>query len=180
MSDQLYTVYEEMKGFLEFTDADAANMKALAPVFEKHGKAITDGFYDSLGRYPKTAAIIEGRVEKLKATHARWMGSLFAGDYGRAFFDSQFLIGQVHVTQNILPEYVEAVTSLLRSYGRIAVFEELGSTDQAHASYASLCKVLDLCLLTINLAYADERITRISKVTGMSRKLIENLVRRGT
>lgn len=179
MNDAHFETYQEMQNFIEFDGSDTERLKALAPVFAKHGAKITDTFYASLGEYEKTAAIIEGRVDKLKATHGVWMGQLFEGEYGRPFFDQQYRIGQVHVTQNINPEYVEAVTSVLRTYGRIAIYEEMGSNDEAGAHYDSLCKVLDLALLTINLAYADERIDRISLVTGMSRKLIENLVKRG-
>lgn len=178
MSDA-YETYEQMKSFLDFDDDDAARLKSLAPVFEKHGPGITNAFYDSLEGMEATASIIEGRVDALKATHIRWMGTLFHGEYGRPFFDQQFLIGQVHVTNNILPEFVEGVTTTLRLGGRRAIREELGHTDEAFAASDSLVKVLDLCLMTINLAYQDERLDRISGVTGMSRRLLENLVKTG-
>ncbi len=177
--DEHFEMYQEMAKLLEFSDADAANLVALAPVFEKHGEHITNHFYESLLAYPKTAAIIEGRVETLKGTHRRWMKELFAGEYGESFFNTHYRIGQVHVTHNINPEYVSAVTSVLRTYGRIAIFEELGNTEEAAQKADSLAKVLELGLLVINLAYADERVERITKVTGMSRKLIENLIKRG-
>ena len=179
MNDAQYETITDMAGLLEFTNADAENLTALKPVFEKHGARITNGFYDSLQSYPKTAVILGDRVEKLKITHGKWLMSLFTGTYDRDFYGYQYLIGQVHVTQNINPEYVESVTSLIRGYGRIAINEELGRNDDSDAKYASLGKILDLCLLTINLSYADERIARMSKVTGMSRKLIENLIKRG-
>jgi hypothetical protein len=174
-----YEVYEQMKGFLAFDDADAARLKSLGPVFEKHGPGITQAFYDSLEGMPATAKIIEGRVDALKKTHVRWLGTMFAGQYGRPFFEQQFRIGQVHVTNNILPEFVEGVTTTLRLGGRQAIRAELGATDEAHAANDSLVKVLDLCLLTINLAYQEERLDRISTVTGMSRRLLENLVKTG-
>lgn len=179
MMDSHFDTYLEMQRFVDFGDDDVENLKSLSSVFEKHGAKITDRFYDSLLDYPKTASIIEGRVEALKATHQRWMGQLFDGEYGRPFFDVQYRIGSVHVTQNINPEYVEAVTSTLRTYGRLAIYEEMGGSDEARDKANSLQKVLDLALMVINLAYADERTSRMSKVTGMSRKLIENLVRKG-
>jgi len=177
--DAAYETYEQMKGFLDFGEADAERLKALGPVFDKHGPDITNAFYESLEQMPATAAIIDGRVDALKRTHIAWMKSLFVGDYGRTFFERQYHIGEVHVTNNILPEFVEGVTTTLRLGGRHAISTELGSGDDAHAAFSSLVKVLDLCLMTINLAYQDERLNRISKVTGMSRKLLENLVKTG-
>ncbi|TNE91190.1 MAG: hypothetical protein EP330_05975 [Deltaproteobacteria bacterium] len=179
MSDEHFQVYNDMKEFIGFTAEDEVRLQALGPVFAKHGPGITDRFYDSLQAYPKTAKIVEGRVEALKSTHKQWMTELFAGEYGRPFFDRQYVIGQVHVVNNINPEFVEAVTSTLRTFGRLAVFEEMGSNDDAGLHSDSLAKILDLALMTINLAYADERIDRMSNVTGMSRRLIENLIKRG-
>ncbi len=177
--DTHYTTYTEMQSFLHFDATDGERLVSLAPVFEKHGAGITEAFYRSLGAMERTASIIEGRVDGLKRTHAAWMMALFAGEYGRAFFDRQYLIGQVHVTQNINPEFVEGVMNVLRVGGRHAIIAELGHGDEAMRSTDSLVKVLDLSLMTINLAYADERLERISAFTGMSRKLIENCVKNG-
>lgn len=152
-------------------------------MFAKHGPKITEHFYASLEEYPKTAKIIEGRVEKLKSTHQEWMRLLFEGEYDRSFFDRHFRIGKVHVEQGINPEYVEAVMSVLRTYGRIAIYEELGSNEVAASKFSSLCKALDMAAMSINMAYAtsatDARVALISKATGMSVKLIENLMKRG-
>ncbi len=174
-----YATYTEMRDFLKLGDEDAARLKALRPVFEKHGPAITDAFYDALEATPRTAAIIEGRVDALKKTHLAWTLNLFEGDYGRPFFEAQYRIGEVHVAQNISPELVEGVMNCLRIGGRRAIEAELGATPEAMLHYDSLVKVLDLALMTINLAYHDERIERISAFTGMSRKLLENLVKHG-
>lgn len=79
------------------------------------------------------------------------MGQLFAGEFGCPLLDVQYRIGMVHVTQNINPEYVEVVTSVLCTYGRSAIYEELGSTDDAAAKTSSLQQILDLARMTINL-----------------------------
>lgn len=172
-------LYSEIRDFVGFGDDDAARLRGLGPVFEKHGPAITDRFYAALGAWPRTAAIIEGRVDRLKQTHVRWLGSLFAGEYGVPFFEAQYRIGQVHVAQKINPEFVEAVTTHLRNEGLAAILAERTEAEVVRQDYGSLVKVLDLCLLVINLAYADERLDRMASVTGMSRALIENLIARG-
>jgi hypothetical protein len=178
-SEPYFAVYDDIRGFTAFGDDDVRRLVALAPVFQKHGPGITDRFYESLGQWPRTAALVEGRVDRLKQTHVRWIGSLFEGEYGRPFFETQFRIGQVHVAQKIAPEFVEAVMNHLRQEGLGAILAERSDRAVAQAEYGSLLKVLDLCLVVINLAYADERLDRMASVTGMSRALIENLIARG-
>ena len=171
-----YEQYEEMKNFLEFDDTDVANLQKLAPVFDKHGPAITRNFYDILGKFPTTAKLIEGRVDSLMATHTQWMKELFAGDYGEDYFNRRVRIGETHVRIGLRPYYVEAVMNNIRTAGQLAIHEEMG--DEASALTTSLLKILDLDLIVINLAYAEDRLDRISSFTGMSRKLIENVVNR--
>jgi hypothetical protein len=168
-----------MKQFVGLSQVDVDNLVALAPVFAKHGPGVTDQFYETLAKYPITAKLIEGRVDQLKGTHAEWMGQLFAGDYGEAYCARRIRIGLAHVKINLPPYYVEGVMNFVRAKGLEAILAETNDQAVATARYTSLLKILDLDLLLINLAYGEERLDRISGITGMSRKLLENLVRYG-
>jgi hypothetical protein len=170
-------VYSQMREFVDFGPADEANLVALAPVFAKRGPAITDAFYETLGRYPTTSALLEGRVDSLKRTHQRYLGELFAGDYGQTYFENRIKVGKVHVRVGLDPYFVEAVMSFLRTAGMLAIREELGNSPDTDAKIASYLRILDLDLLVINLAYGEERLTRLTKFTGMSRKLLETCIR---
>lgn len=180
MSEEQAAVFDEMKSFLEFDAADAARLKAMAPIFAKHGAGITDRFYETLGRFPTTAALIEGRVDHLKKTHGAWMADLFSGDYGADYLERRLRIGAVHVRIGLPPYYVEAVMNIIRMGGHDALTRELGDLAAVEAHYGSLVKILDLDLMIINLAYADERLNRMTKITGMSRKLVERLISQAT
>jgi hypothetical protein len=160
-------------------DADKKNLVSLAGIFEKHGPGITDKFYANLGQNPTTAALIEGRVDALKATHRVWMMELFSGEYGEAYFERRRRIGEVHVRIGLPPQFVEGVMSFIRGEGEAAIHAEIADKGEASAKVKSLMKILDLDLLVINLAYAEERIDLMCKITGMSRSLIENLIRQG-
>lgn len=172
-------VFTELKRFLDFGDQDAENLRLLAPVFATHGAAITDAFYEKLAGVPETARLIEGRVSALKATHARWMGELFAGDYGPAYFDNRWKIGLAHVRVNVPTQYVEAVVSFLRTETELLLSKAFASSREAEEHHVSLVKILDLDLMIINLAYSAERIQRLSKFTGMSQKLLERCIQKG-
>ena len=172
-------MFEKMKDFVEFGEQDVENLKALAPTFARHGGEITDRFYESLGRYPETAKLIEGRIDALKSTHKRWMGELFAGEYGEAYFQDRLRIGQAHVRVKLDPFFVEAVMSFLRSAGRLAIREEERDPARAAQLSTSYLKVLDLDLLVINLAYGEERLSRLTNFTGMSRPLLQRFMGMG-
>lgn len=172
-------VFEEMKRFVGFADADAARLKAVGPTFLTHGPGITDRFYENLAKFPATAKQIEGRVDALKATHGRWMGELFSGDYGQAYFDSRIRIGMAHVRIKLPPQYVEGVMNFLRAESLPVIQQIVSGAGEQNATYQSLLRILDLDLVVINLAYGEDRLDRVSKMTGMSRKLLENLVNFG-
>lgn len=172
-------VFETMKAFLDFGPTDIANLQKLGPIFARRGGEITDRFYKILGENPETAAFIEGRVDALKGTHARWMGELFAGDYGDAYFQNRIRVGMAHVRIGLDTWWVEGVMSFLRTSAAQAIREEVADPDEGTRLLASLVKILDLDLLVINVAYAEERLDRLHNFTGMSRKLIERCIRKG-
>lgn len=174
-----YQTYERMKAFVGFDDADAGRLRRLAPVFAKHGATITDGFYATLEQYPETAKLIAGRVDALKATHHRWMQELFSGSYEQEYFDNRMRIGVAHVRIGLDPMFVEGVMSYLRTAGLLAIREEFADAEEVSVLAGSYVKVLDLDLLVINLAYGDERLDRLTRFTGMSRKLLERCIVHG-
>ncbi|MBK8264870.1 MAG: hypothetical protein IPK80_26480 [Nannocystis sp.] len=171
-----HDIYSTLKDFIGFTDADAEHLTALAPIFAQYGAEITDGFYAQLLQREDAAALLEGQVDRLKRTHTRWMGELFAGEYGEAYFENRWKIGLAHVRVGVKPWYVEAVTSYLRAAGLTALQREVKDPELLAARAASLIKILDLDLMIINLAYGEERLDRLSSFTGMSRKLLERCV----
>lgn len=168
-----------LKDFIGFEESDADNLRALAPIFERHGPTLTDAFYAKLALVPETARLIDGRVDALKQTHAQWMRELFAGEYGDAYFERRWKIGLTHVRVGVPPHYVEAVVSFLRTESEHALKGEFSDPAALVAHHASLVKILDLDLMIINLAYAEERVDRLCSFTGMSRKLIERCIARG-
>lgn len=170
------TVFAAIQRFIGFDADDAARLRALAPLFAAHGPALTDRFYARLAAEPEQSALVAGRVDALRQTHLRWMGELFAGDYGERYFAERWRIGLAHVRVGVKPWWVEAVTSFLRSEGLVLLAEHVADPQQRTADARSLLKILDIDLMIINLAYADDRVDRLCRFTGMSRKLIERCI----
>lgn len=169
-------LFADLKQFIGFTDADAANLRSVAPLFAEHGAAVTDAFYERLGGNPETAAVIAGRVDRLKQTHQRWMGELFGGDYGDTYLADRWKVGLTHVRAGIKPHWVDAVASFLRAAGTELIERHIADPDRRIACTQSYLRILDLDMMLVNLAYGEERLERLSQFTGMSRKLIERCV----
>lgn len=172
----VYEEFEALKQFVEFSEEDEKNLASLADVVAKHGPALTDHFYETLGSVPETAKIIEGRVDALKKTHRQYMAELTAGTYGNDYFERRARIGQVHVARGIDPRFVEGVMSVIRAGMLIALAQEISDPAELASKASSFIKLCDLDLAIINLAYSEERLDRFSEFTGMKRKLIENVI----
>lgn len=164
------------KTFIGFTDADAENLASLSELVAEKGPGITDQFYAVLQATAETASKVEGRVDALKKTHKRYLGELVAGDYGEGYFRSRVKIGEVHVAQGIEPHWVEAVMSIIRAQLIALVATHESDPEARAAKCRSVISICDLDLLLINFAYAEERLDRLTNFTGMSRRLLENVI----
>lgn len=169
--------YKKLKDFIGFTDADVANLKTMGPMLAQHQPTITDFFYQRMGQTPELTGFIEGRVDELKKTHARWFQSLFEGDYGTPYFESRWRIGMAHVRIGLDPHWVEGVMNVVRARLLEAIAGEVGEARRAAELQASVVRILDLDLAIINLSYQEDRLDRLSTFTGMKRALIENIIR---
>jgi hypothetical protein len=170
-------IFQEIKDFIGFTDADAASLQAhradlRGPRGRDHRPVLRQARRQP-GAGPK---LIEGRVDALKRTHNRWMSELFAGTYEAAYFEDRWRIGMTHVRVGVKPWWVEAVSSFLRTEGVALLSREIDDPALRLGGLQALVKILDIDLMIINLAYSQETVDRLSQFTGMSRKLIERCI----
>lgn len=170
-------IFGQIKAFVDFNDDDAKTLASIAPWVDAHGAAITDLFYETIGRTPAVSGFIEGRVEHLKKTHMQWMRELVGGEYGEAYFASRWKIGEAHVRIGLEPIWVDGTMSLIRSHALASLADNLEDKTRVASATKSLIKACDLDLAIINLAYAEDRLERLSSFTGMKRALIENVIR---
>jgi hypothetical protein len=171
--------YATMRAFLDLADADAGRLAGFLPRIEARLPEITDRFYAMLGRQEELQPLLEGRLEALKRTHVAWLRGLFCGRYDDGYFAEQLRVGLAHVRVNLDSMWVDAVMSTLRRELHAAVLEASGSQEEATEVYGSLLKVIDLSLMTINMAYNENRMNVLHDVTGMPKALIERLIRVG-
>ena len=169
MSETTKNNFNRAKAFCNFDAVYAPLLPTIKDVVMKHGDEITNTFYAELANDEIAAAIVSGRVDQLKVTHKQWMEELFNGEYGDAYFAQRYKIGETHVRAKIEPYFVEVITSFLRRK-----FAEVLS-DNPKALEAALT-ILDLDAIIIIGAYHEDRMKRMSEVTGMNQALLERLM----
>lgn len=170
-------IYEKLRTFIGFGDADVQNLVALGPLLASEQPAITDYFYERMGETVELQGFIAGRVEQLKLTHARWFESLFSGDYGHAYFESRWRIGMAHVRIGLDPHWVEGVMNVIRARLLEAIARRVTDPQRLAELQASMVRIVDLDLAIINLSYQEDRLERLTNFTGMKRALIENIIK---
>lgn len=141
---------------------------------------VTDEFYQTLSTIPEAAKFVEDRVDSLKATHLRWMESLFSGPYDQAYIEQMYKIGYVHVKVNLPVEFMAGAMTLINN--RLSgVMVESYSHDPAYLAKAleAISAMTGLSLMVMQQSYQEaslaEELERFLQITGMSRVLFTNL-----
>lgn len=168
---------QTLTAFNGLSEEDFRNLARIAPFIKPYIPEITDAFYECLVSDPQTSPHVSGRIDQLKVTHRAWLNSLFDGGYEDDFVAQQERIGRAHVAAKIPPLFVASSMSFIRAaftrrIERAAL--EMGEKDGKYIG--ALLSVLDLCQYLIDRAYEEDRLDRLAGATGMSRKLLENLI----
>ncbi len=170
---------EEINTFLtvsRFSEADAECLELLRPIIVPKLPELTEEFYAQLQQSSEMLPYLEGRIEPLKATHLKWLESLFTGTYDDAFVEQQKKIGQVHVKVKVPPLFVASSMSFLRSEIPIILLgTDLTQIDHectfANCS-ASISRLLDFCHFLIDRMYFKS----MMDVMGISPALLNRLM----
>ncbi len=109
--------FEELKVFLRFGPADAANLRSLAEPAERLLPAVVERFYDVVLADPRARSVLSGgdaQVERLRETLTDWLGGLFGGVYDSAYLESRFQIGVTHVRVGLPQKYMPLAMEVVR------------------------------------------------------------------
>lgn len=160
-------------------ELEAALIEAGAVIRPKL-RQVTDDFYQTLATIPEAASFVEGRVDTLKATHLRWMESLFSGPYDQAYVEQMYKIGYVHVKVNLPVEFMAGAMTLINNRLSGVLVETYGN-DPAYLAKVleAVSAITGLSLMVMQQSYQEaslaEELERFLQITGMSRVLFTNL-----
>jgi methyl-accepting chemotaxis protein len=108
-SKQSSDAYDQA-GRLKFLRLDAvatARLKGLRQTVAKALPAIADEFYAYIRAWPRLAELLGGdkNIARLRKAQAAHWETLFAGDFGNAYFERAIKIGQVHEAIGLEPRW---------------------------------------------------------------------------
>lgn len=181
MSDTLdfRQLSDEAKLLSGLTAEDEATLRDLAGLIVPALDGVTDRFYTVLGNVPRTATFIEGRVEVLKKTHRAWLETLFTRNLDADYAQWMYQIGLVHVRVNLPVEFMTSGMSLVLRELLALVGGSSMDTEAKTRANAAIGSVCGFSQLVMQKSYDSGKLAgeveRVLKITGISRKLFDNL-----
>lgn len=154
------TLFEELRRYVGFGEADGARLRALHPVVAPHLDAIADLFYQRILEHEGARRALEGgesRVGQLKRTLVQWMHGLCLGPWDEAYFERRCRIGRVHVRISLPQHYMFGAMNVLRGE-LVRVIDEQMSADHAEggATRVAVHRILDLELAIMLHTYRED------------------------
>lgn len=168
------------KSFTGLTPDKEALLQQLGPAVVPGLSEVTDKFYATLQQIPKAAVFLEGRVEHLKSTHAKWLESLFTGPYDDQYAQKMYEVGNVHVKVNLPVEFMSGGMTLIQSE-LLPVLAGACDNDAGRlaAAASAVTSIVGFSLLVMQESYQTgklaEELEKFLAISGMSRTLFNNL-----
>lgn len=155
------SIFDELKSYVGFTEADATRLRSLAEHVEASLPAVVERFYSAIVNHPSARSVMVGgepQLERLKGHFLIWLRSLFGGTYDRQYFKEHESIGFVHVRvglpQHFMPAAMEVVWQELQSQIKRARVPDL---DLALGSLHKLITIETAAMLeSYKLRYTDQ------------------------
>ena len=166
------TVFEELKRYVRFGEADERALRALhqaaAPSFE----AVATVFYDRILSHEEARTALvggESQVGHLKVTLVAWMDTMLSGPWDEAYWQRRYAIGRVHVRIGLPQHYMFGAMNVIRAeLGRIAWARFHAVAGELEAVRTALGKILDLELAIMLHTYRDDLLAQQARVERLS------------
>jgi PAS domain S-box-containing protein len=167
------SVYEELKRYVRFTEADARALAELRPHATPQVDRIAAEFYERVREHEHAHAVLkdEAQVTRLHKSLARWMQRVLTGPYDEAFYQETAKIGRAHVRVGLEQRYMFAGMTLLREALVQIADDSMGA--RAPAVRHAIHRVLDLELAVMLGAYHDDYVARIQRIDRLEREQVD-------
>jgi signal transduction histidine kinase len=138
--------FRERKRFTCFTEEDAALLKDLGEVFERHADEVVDRFYDHLGQFAPLQPLLDDAdlVQRLKGFQRRYLLSLVSGCYDDAYADQRRKIGRVHDRAGLDAQWFVGTYGLYFDQLVPLIREHFDDVEEAFRATGSLAKLMIL------------------------------------
>ncbi len=166
------TVFEELKRYVRFGEADERALRSLHAVAAPHFEAIAGVFYERILSHEEARTALvggESRVGQLKLTLRAWLDTLLSGPWNEAYWDHRYRIGRVHVRIGLPQHYMFGAMNVIR-VELATIAYELFRRDplELQAVRTALGKILDLELAVMLHTYRDDLLAQQARVERLS------------
>lgn len=96
------------KAFTRFDETDERRLSELSDTFDRIADDLVSEFYDHLGAFTESRAVLDGSpksVSALEASQAGYLRDLGGGEYGRSYFDRRARVGKIHDVIDMGPKF---------------------------------------------------------------------------
>jgi two-component system, NtrC family, sensor histidine kinase HydH len=149
-ADELPAYFVRALAYVEWSDADAALLRACEPVLAPAFDGFAARFYALIDRDPHARRVITGgaaQVARLERTLVAWMTSGLRGPLDAAFYARRARIGERHVVIGLPQEYMFTAMNALRADYVARLFAEVDDRARLAAMVAAVDKLFDLELM---------------------------------
>lgn len=159
--------YRELQAYVEWTDADEAQVRRLGELIDPDVPSLIDDFYTEIQKHPEARGVITGGVEQISRLKIRlfeWIHDLFFSRHDVVYFTQRWRVGYRHVEIGLRQAYTNMALARLRQ-GLTAIIQKrwTGTDDDQILALQSLNKRLDLDLAIIQDAYETEFLNRLQR-----------------
>jgi signal transduction histidine kinase len=166
------TVFEELKRYTRFGEADERALRALHGAASPRFPAIAEAFYERILTHEEARAVLlagESRVGHLKQTLQAWLDSLLRGPWDEAYWEHRTNIGRVHVRIGLPQHYMFGAMNVVRIELAAVAYERFHPDPQElQAVRDALGKVLDLELAVMLHTYREDLLAHHARVERLS------------
>ena len=164
----LFEHYQELQGYVGWTELDARSIQSIAGRLEGAFHAIVVDFYEEIDRHPEARKVLSGgaaQVERLKTSLLGWLSDLFSGVYDADYVQRRWSIGLRHAELGLDQVFCNMAMGRLRS-GLLDALTRAWDREPAELRSAVLAlnKLLDLDLAIIEDAYQTEHLARQQQI----------------
>jgi len=165
------TVFEELKRYVRFDEADGALLRGLHPLALPRFQEIAETFYDRILSHDEASKVLHGgesQVGQLKVTLVAWMDSLLTGPWDETYWQHRYRIGRVHVRIGMPQHYMFGAMNVLREELDHLAMERLPARPTLEPTRAAIGKILDLELAIMLHTYRDDLLAQQARVERLS------------
>jgi signal transduction histidine kinase len=165
------TVFEELKRYVRFDEADGAALRAFHPGALPRFQEIAETFYDRILSHQEASKVLhdgESRVGQLKVTLVAWLDTLLTGPWDEAYWQHRYQIGRVHVRIGMPQHYMFGAMNVIREELDKVTVERLAGRPALEPTRAAVGKILDLELAIMLHSYRDDLLAQQARVERLS------------